>query len=235
MPARIVTHSLGGTVTSVALWNVDRTINMNRRRGREVCPVVLAGGKRGMVSRARFRPADEWYCLYRHRQDDATRYATPRLRDLRDLRVGTIVPATPTETFLDDRFRTPPGSGGRIQRIVVGINPKDYAVTRGAANLEAGCRARIGALDLGGTCAAVDSVSVRRHLLNRCQVDGDTLARLVHFTDWPDTPKKYGRQDHALTVYARRPEMPAFLSLVFDAALIPKAGPGCRPHAESAR
>jgi hypothetical protein len=227
-PVRIVTHSLGGTVASVALWNVDRTINMDRVAATAACPEVLNGHRRSAASRRRFQPADEWYCLYRHRQQDTTLYRTPRFRDLR---VGMIVPAMPVETFMDDSAQTPMRPPAAIQRIVVGINPEDYAVTRGAWRVGFGCRARAGMINVGGTCAAVDSAAVDRALLSRCRTEERAVAHLIRFTDWKDTPRVAGgRQNHALTVYARRPEMPAFLSLVFDPSLVPAATPGCRPY-----
>jgi hypothetical protein len=227
MPVRIVTHSLGGTVTSVALWNVDRTITIDRMEAITACSDVRRGPRTDQVSLSRFSVADEWYCLYRDRQQDTALYRTPRFRDLR---VGMIVPAMPVETFMDDSAQTPMNNPGVVQRIVVGINPLDYAVTRGAWKVGFGCRDRAGLINVGGTCAAVDSGAIDRALLSRCRTTDRTVAHLVHFTDWPTTPKVGGRQNHALTVYARRPAMPKFLSLVFDPSLVPVPVSGCVPY-----
>lgn len=208
MPLRFLTHSLGGALVSSAMWNLDFTIH------------------KGLISDR----ADSWYQIYRSRQQDSKRYMTPAFSDLR---VGMIVPAMPIETFIDDSARTPRGAPWPYQRIVVGANPHDFAVTRAPLS----CKSRPLGLGVGGTCAAVSIPELVKQLVARCTMGRDTLAYVVSFAHSqtntlrdPAKPNAQNNDEHALTSYvARTEEINRFLSLVFDSALTPRSRDGCRP------
>jgi hypothetical protein len=209
-PVRIITHSLGSTVASAALWNLDVTIN-----------------KRQVDASA----AENWYAIYLARQSDATRYATPRLVDLR---VGMLVPAMPAETFLDAQRRTPSSNAMPYQRIVVGVNPRDYAIQHAEGKMAVGCADRVPVvgLGLGGDCAAADSSADRAALRSGCPRAAERTITFIDFHGSKKTPlyappPEGEYEAHSLSSYVGRDAFPAFLRAVFTPTAPGKSSDGC--------
>jgi hypothetical protein len=101
VPVRILTHSHGAKIASVALWNVTTSIG------------------------SRDAP---WRSLYDARRRDPVRYATPTHPDLR---IGMIAPAMPGNVLGDNfQGAVTPLASTPVGRLVVGQNRKDFAVAK---------------------------------------------------------------------------------------------------------
>jgi hypothetical protein len=101
-PVRILTHSHGGKVASVALWNVRTSID---------CDVT-----------------NEWLDWYNAALVDTLRYRRP---EHPDLRVGILVPAMPGNVIGDinpENSRIAPVPGTPPTRLIIGRNVHDFAV-----------------------------------------------------------------------------------------------------------
>jgi hypothetical protein len=109
-PVRIVTHSLGGSVATAALWNVTSKIDSS-------------------VDAA-------WLRTYERLRNDTIRHRTPSHPDLR---LAMLVPAMPGNTFCnlpvrgarrcDYHDRTPAGDSTQ-HRVIVGVNRSDWVVNK---------------------------------------------------------------------------------------------------------
>jgi len=103
-PVRILTHSHGGKIATVALWNVTSAIPKTR---------------------------DVWRTWYDSLRMDTLRYRTPAHPDLR---LAALVPAMPGNVIGDRSLgahsSTPPGATPPVHRLVIGQNRRDQIVQK---------------------------------------------------------------------------------------------------------
>ncbi|GAB2508669.1 hypothetical protein [Lysobacter humi (ex Lee et al. 2017)] len=173
-PLRIISHSSGGPAVANALGDASAPF--------------LAG-----------QDADaERHERYFERAGARTGPYAPGQR--RDLRIAMIVPAGAPNTF--SRFSA--GVSTLPQRLIIGQNERDYAVTK----------AGLGCAKGGDTCLAVQLdafCSTRRHLRRLSpgmQVLGFDMSRSANGTS---SPKLGFREDHAMTAYVLREDWPKIL------------------------
>ncbi len=109
-PVRIVTHSLGASVATAALWNVTSKVDSS-------------------IGAA-------WLSEYERLRNDTVRYRTPAHPDIR---LGMLVPAVPGNTFCNlpteegrdcDYHDRTPASDSTRHRIIVGVNRSDWVVNK---------------------------------------------------------------------------------------------------------
>ena len=103
-PVRILTHSHGGKIASVALWNVTSSLDQT---------------------------VEVWRNWYDSLRNDPVRYSTPTHPDIR---LAMIAPAMPGNVIGDhadpDSSSTPAGGRVPIDRLVVGQNRRDRIVMK---------------------------------------------------------------------------------------------------------
>lgn len=188
IPVRIITHSSGGPLIANALWDASAPIEWN--------------------SETRSWPA---YRRYWKQRDAITgRYAIPTHPDLR---IGMIVPAMPGTTFANFQ----PDIGGP-ERIVIGVNPRDAAITK-FGYLLVGWQFWSPCEQAGSTCLSARPEDYCESVEPKLRKDPDTDGFLIDFSN-----PRSGREpltlwlldSHSVPAYLARADMSRFLSLVFE-------------------
>lgn len=181
-PVRIITHSLGGAVATAALWNIESRLDLK--------PTL-----------------EKWRREYFEMRNDTLRRRTPSLRNVR---LGMIVPATTGNTFTDYPLRTPPENRSKIDRVIIGINPLDFPVTKAGL----GCQWR------GYSCLGSSATVFHEWVAHELNRDGTQVAYCIDFSRssrnrdifWPF----FWREDHDWKSYLRRDAFPEFLAALLN-------------------
>jgi hypothetical protein len=143
--------------------------------------------------------ADSVHQRYRELADDTIGdYRPPHFQDIR---VGMVVPATDPRTF-SGFSRSARGPN----RLIIGINPRDYAIAKTFF-----CGA------LGSTCLSGRRAAFCEHVKPVFDGNPDVEAFVFDFSGSKENGRKYlFWDDHAMQVYLRRDDMTPFLDLLLN-------------------
>jgi len=192
---RIITHSLGASVGTGAIFNT-----------------VTKWSKNGLKKIGKKLEKDYGLNYY----DEQKNFKTP----LNNIRIGMIAPAIPgSNTFIDFNKRNPviPNSENNIQKIVVGFNVNDLAVTKRTFNID--FAPFFGSTSLGCNCLRKGKPEIERteEALSKNEYSTEMIKKLLRPVDFSRYERKKSYEEHGLYYYLQNTEkVKEFMNELFE-------------------
>lgn len=210
-PIRILTHSLGATVATNALWNVRAVKQSKKQHGDTL--------SRWWVPKEGGNPVTK--LCFGDMRTDSVHYKTPQHPNLR---LASIAPAQPGLTYIDYLNRTPydPDSLGWYQRVIIGYNNNDIATSKGLPFL-----AKSG---FGATSLAVFKDEYGKYVYPRV-TEANYRSKTKAY--WIDLyPNRIFYSGHGLVKYLAQPATAKLLDLLFKSDAVNETKPTKRKKEE---